>query len=336
MTQIKYKLPRHPQKKLNQTGLDQGSNKNSISFPQTGGAVTVGNFDGVHLGHKKLIETTIRYARLANKSSVLYTFYPHPVQFLYPEKKHRLLCSFQQSQECLRRFDLDHLIVQPFTKAFAQISPQRFIDEHILARFQPEWIVVGTDFRFGAGRTGSVALLKEMAQKHPFKLKVIAPVQQEGMVVSTSAIKELVSLGQWDKVRSLLGRRFAIKGQVVKGAGRGQKLGFPTLNLQCESNMILPPRGVYAGFIKEGKKRLPAVLNLGYNPTFSDPIAEGNIRDLKIEVHIIGQKKRWQKKECEVEIGGFIRPEKKFSPPSALVCQIQQDIKQAQRFFQRE
>ena len=292
------------------------------------GAITVGNFDGVHLGHRKLIETTISYAHRGNRQALLYTFSPHPILFLYPEKKHQMLCSFQQSQEQLSQFDLDHIIVQPFTKAFAQLSPKEFIEQYVLARFQPEWLVVGANFRFGKGRLGSVALLKEMAKKQDFKLKVIEPVKKEGLVVSTSAIKELVSLGQWDKVRALLGRCFSLKGQVVKGVGRGKKLGFPTINLQCMPNLILPPCGVYAGFVKDGSANWPAVLNLGNTPTFFK-----TTKGLKTEVHIIGQSRLWRKRDLEFQILGFIRAERKFSHPSDLVSQIQEDIEQAQSFF---
>ena len=300
------------------------SKNSSASFvPPDTGAMTVGNFDGVHLGHKELIETTVRYAQQVRKPSLLYTFYPHPALFLYPKKKHRLLCSFQQSQERLRGFHLDHIIVQPFTKAFASLSPEEFIEKHILARFRPEWILVGSNFRFGKERAGSIAFLKKLAKKGLFKLKVIASLKKAGRVVSTSAIKELVSLGQWNQVRALLGRPFSLKGMVVKGHGRGQKLGVPTINIELEKNIILPPLGVYAGWLREGNKNWPAVLNLGYNPTFSQK------KLLKAEVHIIGFKKSWRSKMCEVEIVRFIRPEKKFPHQSALIHQIQEDIKQA-------
>ena len=292
-----------------------------------GGAMTVGNFDGVHLGHRELIEATIGCARQVDGPSVLYTFYPHPVQFLYPDRGHRLLCSFKQSQRQLSNFDLDHLVVQPFTKKFAMLSPETFLKKHILDCFQPKWLVVGSNFRFGKGRCGSVSLLREMAPKYCFKLKVIEPIRKEGRVVSTSAIKELVSLGQWDRVRALLGRCFSIKGLVVKGRGLGKELGFPTINIKWDSGITLPQRGVYAVFVREEGLSLPAVLNLGYNPTFSKS------RQLKTEVHIIGWGQCWHNKECEVEVRGFIRPEKKFLNKSALVSQIKQDIKQAQKFF---
>ena len=289
------------------------------------GAITIGNFDGVHLGHKKLISATIRHARKARGPVVLYTFYPHPAQFLFPKKNHQLLCSLKKSRELLQtNFDLDHLIIQPFTRSFANLLPDKFIQKHILDPFQPEWIVVGPDFRFGASRQGTIALLRDMQKKYSFQLKVIAPLKKAGQVVSSSAIKELVLRGLWDQVPLLLGRYFSLKGKVVKGKGRGKKWGFPTINMECDKNVLLPARGVYKAFVLEGHKKWPAVLNMGFNPTFVSSPSQW-----KTEVHIINRKTHWRKKECEVELVAYIRPEKKFSHAGALVQQIKKDIAQA-------
>ncbi len=288
------------------------------------GAITIGNFDGVHLGHKQLINATLRHAQRAGGPAFLYTFDPHPAQFLFPEKNHQLLCSLKKSRELVRAFDLDHLVVKAFTRSFASLLPEEFIRKHILDPFQPEWVVVGPDFRFGAGRQGSIALLRDMQKKYSFQLKVIAPLKKAGRVVSSTAIKELVLKGRWDQVPALLGRYFSLRGRVVKGKGRGKKWGFPTINMECDKNVLQPARGVYKAFVLEGNKKWPAVLNMGFNPTFA---SEGS--QWKTEVHIMGWKKPWRRKECEVELVSYIRPEKKFSHAEALCRQIKKDIEHA-------
>ena len=293
-----------------------------------GAVLTIGNFDGVHLGHRQLINTVIEYARQNNKTSVLYTFSPHPSQILFPEREHKLLCSFEKTKEILHTMGLDYVVVKPFTKFFSKFSPEKFIEEYIVGPIQPVLIVVGYNFRFGVKGTGSIQLLETMSSKHNFSLKVVPPVECNDIVVSSSVIKEAILSGNWDLVSTLLGRPFSIKGLVVKGEGRGRRLGFPTINLKMDQNILLPLNGVYIARVIEKDQYFYAVMNIGMNPTFSENCLK------KIEVHLIGKQKKWQEKVCEVEILKYIRPEKKFSGTKELIHQITEDINQAKKYFQ--
>ena len=292
-----------------------------------GAVLTIGNFDGVHLGHKELINTVIQYAKETNKSSVLYTFSPHPVQVLFPEKKHKSIYSFKKTNKILHSVGLDHVIVEPFTKTFSRLSPERVIEEHVVSPVQPTWVVVGYDFRFGIKGTGSVSVLKKISKKHNFRLKVIPPVKYKGTIVSSSVVKTAILSGKWDMVPLLLGRPFSIEGLVVKGEGRGRRLGFPTINLKVDKNILLPLNGVYIAQVVKKNQFFQSVVNIGTTPTFSDDCLK------KIEVHLIGRNEPWRDKECEVEILKYIRPERKFSGTRELIDQITQDINQAKKFF---
>ena len=292
-----------------------------------GAILTIGNFDGVHLGHRRLIDTVIHSARQSHQPSVLYTFSPHPVQFLFPERKHKLLYSFEKTKEIVSTLDLDCLIVEPFTDDFSKLLPEEFIEKHIVSCIQPKLLVVGYNFRFGINNLGSVELIKKMGEKYDFRVKVVGPVKKEGKVISSSLIKETILSGNWHLVPSFLDRFFSIKGLVVKGKGRGQKMGFPTINLQVDKNVLLPVNGVYTARVKKKSQFFYAVVNIGTNPTFSKNCLK------KIEVHLIERAENWQEKECEVEILEKIRSEKKFPGPKELVHQIKKDIEYAKKYF---
>ena len=294
--------------------------KNKSSFKGT--VLTIGNFDGVHLGHQKLIKTVLRYSQKEKKPAVLYTFSPHPAQFLHPQKKHLRLCPLSQSEQILRKMGLKHFIVQKFNKSFSQTSPEDFL-EYIVRRFQPLCIVVGSNFRFGAGGKGSCELLKKSAKKFGFRLKIVPPVKKNNQIVSTSLIKKQILAGQWEEVSSLLGRPFSLTGKVIKGEGRGKTLGFPTLNLKTEKDILLPKAGVYTVQLRKKNQSFRAVMNIGTNPTFSNKCLK------KIEVHVIGKNLLRPALNYEVDILGYLRPEKKFSHSHQLMAQIQKDIQQA-------
>lgn len=292
-----------------------------------GAVLTIGNFDGVHLGHKRLIDTVIHLTHQSHQPSVLYTFSPHPVQFLFPEKEHKLLYSFEKTKEIISTLDLDYLIVEPFTDDFSKLLPEEFIEKYIVGCIQPQWVVVGYNFRFGVNSLGSVELMKKMGEKYDFRVKVVDPVKKEGETISSSLIKKTILSEKWDLVPSFLGRFFSIKGLVIKGKGRGKQLGFPTINLQVDKNILLPVNGVYTARVRKKNQFFYAVVNIGTNPTFSKDCLK------KIEVHLIEETEKWQEQECEVEILEKIRSEKKFAGPKQLIHQIQKDIEHAKKCF---
>lgn len=302
---------------------------NSQATLLKGAVLTIGNFDGVHLGHRRLIEIVTQQAQKNNKASVLYTFSPHPVQFLFPEKKHKLLCTPEKTQEILRTTDLDYMIVESFTKKFSCLSPVEFIEKCIIESIKPSLIVVGYNFRFGIKGAGSVSLLRTLAKKRNFSLKTVSSVKKKGNIVSSSYIKKAVLSGNWDEVFELLGRYFSITGLIVSGQGRGRKLGFPTINIKPAENVLLPANGVYTVRIRGKNQYFYGVMNIGTTPTFSKDCSK------KIEVHIIGKHKGWETKICEVEILQYIRPERQFSSADTLVQQIKKDVAQAHLYFRQ-
>ena len=296
-----------------------------------GPVLTIGNFDGIHIGHRYLIDCVLKNALLENKKSVVYTFHPHPYQILHPEKKRYLLCSFEQIVEILRKLGVSCLLVEPFTNVFSKIPPEEFIEKYIVLPLKPSLVIVGSNFHFGANSAGNIQLLKVLAGKHNFTLKVINTVCYKGYTVSSSLIREAVLSGHWDFVSGLLGRSFTIKGSLFKGFGRGKTLGFPTINLKPDDKQIMPATGVYVCRIKSRNRTYKAVMNIGISPTFSTPSHKETL-----EVHVIENydckplKDTWY----EVEILKYIRQEKKFAGRKELTLQIQKDIQEAKMFFQ--
>lgn len=289
------------------------------------GIVTIGNFDGVHIGHKHIIEHVLQLAQTRNVPSILYTFDPHPMEILQPEQTRYRLCTKNQTMHLLQQTGLNHIIVEAFTKDFSRLSPEEFIHQRIVHLLQPAVIIVGENFRFGTGGTGGRQLLTKLGKKYHFEVKIMPHLKKDGCVISSSLIRRSILDGKWDTVSTLLGRPFSIKAPVVKGANRGKSLGFPTINLKPNSQQLLPANGVYIAQI--ANSRQPAAVNIGFCPTFSTNTTR------KIEIHIIEKNIKWQDSECEVEILRYIRPEQSFSNVTALTRQIQQDIKQVQQYF---
>ena len=294
---------------------------------QAGTVLTIGNFDGLHLGHQRLIDSALQFASSHNKPSVLLTFDPHPLRILCPDKNHLRLCSLDTTKELLSRTGLDTLIVEPFTASFSQLSPQAFIKEMIVPYVKPFMIVVGHDFRFGAKSKGSHKLLDVLAETYSFRVEKIPAVKKDGHVVSSSLIKKLILSGEWNLIPQFLGRFFSIKGQVAKGQGRGRKMGVPTINLIVDKEQFLPINGVYISLVRKKNQLFQSVMNIGLNPTVSKEGVK------KIEIHLIDKDIQWMDSECEVEILNYLRPEISFSGLSALVNQIKKDIAEAKKYF---
>ena len=288
--------------------------------------LTIGNFDGVHLGHRRLINAVIKEARKNKQNSVVYTFSPHPVQFLFPERKHHLLVSREQSFEIIKGM-VDRLIVKSFDLDFSKLSPQKFIEECIVKPFNPSLIIVGDNFRFGAQGLGSSKTLQELGEKHGFRLRLFPSVKREGRVLSSSFVKETILSGNWPLVSQLLERAFSIRGLIVKGEGRGKRMGFPTLNLRIDKNILIPSDGVYVVRVIGKDKYFQGVANIGLNPTFP-----GNCTK-KIEIHLLKHSEKYREKSLELEFLGYLRAEKKFSRTEDLQLQIKQDISKAQEYF---
>jgi riboflavin kinase/FMN adenylyltransferase len=288
--------------------------------------LTIGNFDGVHLGHRALVHRLVERAKQVKAPAIVMTFEPHPVKVLYPDRKlHRIFDVDDQSHQ-LEALGVDALVIEPFSREFSQLPPDRYLLEWIFRPFTPETLIVGYDFSFGANRQGSIDFLKERAPTLGFNMEVIPPVKVGDVLVSSTRIRQAVEAGDVSLARNLLGRSFYVKGLVEKGAGRGRTIGVPTANLRTTAETV-PARGVYAAWASARGKSWKAAVNIGFNPTFQksnpDPLSPPLP---SIEAHLIGFTGDLYGETIQLDFVSRVRDEKKFSGVDALVAQIKNDI----------
>jgi riboflavin kinase / FMN adenylyltransferase len=291
-------------------------------------ALTIGNFDGVHLGHQELIGRIVKKAREIESLAVLLTFDPHPVQILAPEKKHTRLFSLRDQQERLEALGVDGILRQPFSREFSGRSPLDFLENFILKFFHPSLIVVGEDFSFGANRQGNSELLSLFCAEKKIELQLVKAKEIRDQIISTSRIRKLLAAGDLNLVTEMLGRPYSLRGVVEKGEARGRKLGFPTANIKPEADFF-PKLGVYVchAYVEAGidSAKYLAVMNLGMNRTF----VEGDHHPIKAEVHLLDTNLDLYGRILKVELLQYLREEKKFSSLDELKTQIARDIESA-------
>lgn len=296
-----------------------------IPREKAGFVATIGNFDGVHLGHRAIVASTIEDARRRSLRSLLVTFDPHPLTVVHPERAPKLLMTRRQKLATLETTGLDAVLLLTFTPALAALSGEEFVARELLASLSLAALHVGENFRFGRARTGDLALLRKIGAERGFDVVGVAPVLLEGEVVSSSAIRACVEQGEVERARRLLGRPFELEGGVVRGAGRGRTLSFPTANLEVE-NEILPRAGVYVTETVARALRLPSVTNVGKRPTF-----EGS--ELGVETHLIDFEEDLYGERIEVRFLARIRDETRFASAHELADQIARDRAAAVAFF---
>ncbi len=289
--------------------------------------LTIGNFDGVHVGHQAILRMIVDRARALSGESVLYTFEPHPRRVLQSEKALRLLETFDQKMETLAALGVDAVIAEPFDQDFARVSPEQFIEDYVHRRVRPVEVYVGYDFHFGRDREGSMRLLTERGPHLGFSVTVVPEVSVAGRDVNSTRIRQLLAEGQVEEAALLLGRAFCVRGEVTVGDRRGRTLGFPTANLAPETE-ILPAPGVYFGHLRRldagrDAKPWPVVTNVGYRPTFRDG------RDLVAEAHLIDFSGDLYGLEVDLSFEGRLRGEIRFESVDALRAQIALDIASA-------
>ena len=292
----------------------------SARFPlaDRGVALTIGNFDGIHAGHQALLGAVVQAARAAGAPAVVYTFEPPPRAVLAPERKQPRVLALADKVRLLGEAGVDGVIVESFSRAFAQHPPEWFVDEVLGQRIRPAQLRVGYDFRFGRARAGDLALVS--ARLPQLDVGVVPAVTLDGAVVSSTALRARIAAGDLDGAAALLGRPHFLRGTVVGGDQRGRTLGFPTANIESETE-LLPPHGVYAVrvLINGEGPALPAVANLGVRPTFD------GARFL-IEVHLLDWSGDLYGRELVVRFHHRLRGEQRFDGPAALIDQLRRDV----------
>jgi riboflavin kinase/FMN adenylyltransferase len=292
--------------------------------PVTNAVVTSGTFDGVHLGHQKILTRIREIARSNQGETVLITFWPHPRLVLYPnEHKLRLLSTFEEKAKLLRKFGIDHLITIPFTQEFSQMTSQEFIQKVLIDAIQTKKLVIGYDHRFGKNREGSFEYLKANSSAFGFELEEISRQDVEEIAVSSTKIRTALESGDVKVAESCLGRPYELNGLVIKGQQIGRSIGFPTANIHIPNDYKLIPRdGVYAVEVAVDGNLYKAMLNIGNRPTVdgSKKTVEANLFDFQGDLY---------DKQITVYFHNFLREERKFESLEALKSQLVQDQKSA-------
>ncbi len=290
-----------------------------LTKPLKNAILAVGVFDGVHIGHQKLINYIVKTARKNNGQAVVLTFAPHPVHVLNPAKFLPLIVPLNRRLNLMQALGVDVTVVAKFTKSFARMSPQTFIKRYIAHGIAPREVVVGDDFKFGAGRQGTLDFFKEQGDKYGFKVTPISCLKGTKNKIGSTMIRNYISEGKLKEAAKYLGRTFAIEGKVKKGFKRGTKLGFPTANIYPE-NMLLPPDGAYAVRVYVDNKMYQGMANVGFCPSFKrrKPVKSVEVNIFKFSTNIYN-------KNIKVEFVKFLRAEKKFSSVDDLVKQLTRD-----------
>jgi riboflavin kinase / FMN adenylyltransferase len=288
----------------------------------TRSAVTIGMFDGVHLGHRALLEALRQEARRIHGQSVVLTFDRHPAEILRPDKAPKLICTLRQRLAILEASGVDVIVVAKFDQSISGTSPREFLEDTLIGRLKAAVVVVGPDFRFGKNRVGDFGLLAEMGVEKGVAAVAIAPTRVDDAPVSSTRIRALLKHGHVEDARRLLGRPFVLEGVVVKGAGLGRKLGFPTANVQVEPEQLAPGQGVYAADVMVLDGVYHGVVSIGSRPTVggTETVVEAHIADFHESIY--GERIR-------VGFAARLRDQKKFANLDQLVEQMRRDMEDA-------
>ncbi|MGE4545147.1 MAG: bifunctional riboflavin kinase/FAD synthetase [Pedobacter sp.] len=296
-------------------------NLEELTSPIDNAVVTIGNFDGIHLGHREIFRRVVRRSRDVGGTSVVYTFVPHPLKIVAPEHAPALINTYPEKEKLIEASCIDVLICAPFTRELAELPAHRFVREILVEKIGLSHLVVGYDYLFGKDRSGDIQLLRRMGEYLGFTVEVLEPIATHGQVYSSTRVREMIRQGQVSEVVEVLGRHYTFEGKVVHGFGRGAKLGFPTANLKTDKE-LMPCPGVYAVKVKRGDVLHDGVLNLGQNPTFC---AAGSF----IEVHLLDFEADLYGENLRVYFVERLRDEKCFDGPEALRAAIGEDIHRA-------
>ncbi|MEC5146652.1 bifunctional riboflavin kinase/FAD synthetase [Chitinophaga sp. 212800010-3] len=293
--------------------------------------ITIGTFDGVHAGHRFILQQLKEAAASCNGETVIITFDPHPREVLAPRPNNiRLLTTLSEKIVLLERAGIDHLVVVPFTKAFSEMSARSYLEDFLIARFKPHTIIIGYDHRFGHNREGGLELLEAEQQQYGFKLIEIPQQVVHELTVSSTKIRKSLQEGDISLANELLGYTYFLSGTVVHGDKMGRQLGYPTANLHLtDERKLIPAEGIYAVWaqLSGAPAPVPAVMSIGFRPTF-------NGTDLRLEVHIFDFNEDIYGQVLTVFFVEYIRSNQKFDNIDALIVQMDKDSVQARATLQ--
>lgn len=292
--------------------------------PASASVLALGNFDGVHLGHRKLLESGLHEAeRQQAKFSVL-VFEPHPLKVLHPERWLKLLTTSEERLSLFEEIGVDTVYLLPFTRQMADTSPQKFV-QTVLGKIGVVHVVVGFNYSFGAAGRGTSEDLYKFGQEYGFGVSVLQAQSVDGRIISSSSIRKALSQGDIGTARTMLGRAPSLWGKVIEGEQRGRLLGYPTANILPPEDLLIPKRGVYAVWAELEGRKVPGIMNIGMKPTFYTMYAT------TVEVHFLNYKANLYGQEIQIRIEERLREERKFNGIEELKAQLERDAALAER-----
>ncbi|TDX51878.1 bifunctional riboflavin kinase/FAD synthetase [Orenia marismortui] len=291
---------------------NQARNSNTI--------ITLGTFDGLHLGHQEIIKLTVNKAKKLDYNSALFTFNPHPLKVVSPNNTPKSLMSWKQKRRVIESLGINQIIVKKFTEEFSRIPYEDFVLEYLLNRFSVKEIIVGEDFKCGYKGKGTPDRLKKLGEKLGFGVQAIPSIKFKNKEIGSTYIRNLILEGRVDEVKEQLGRNFILDCEVIKGDQRGRKLGFPTANLHPLADYVLPPLGVYACKVRVKDKIYGGAVHLGLIPTF-------NKNKFSIEVYIFDFSGNIYGERIELEFIKRIRGEENFKTVEELISRMKEDVR---------
>ena len=290
--------------------------------------LTIGTFDGIHIGHKKILERVINTAKIQNSESLVLTFFPHPRMVLQKDADIKLIHTIDERANILADLGLNNLIIQPFSKEFSRLSATEFVRDILVHKLNVKHIIVGYDHRFGRNRTANIDSLKEFGEIYDFTVEEISAQDIDAVAVSSTKIRKALVNGNLQTANSYLGAEFQLKGTVAKGKGIGKTINFPTANISIpEDYKMIPKNGVYIAKAEIENISYTGMMNIGNNPTV-------NGKTRSIEIHLFNFNKDIYHKEITVSIQKRIRDEQKFESIEALQSQLKKDKEEALTYFE--
>lgn len=286
---------------------------------------TIGNFDGVHLGHRAIFRRVVAEARCTQGTATVITFNPHPLKLLAPTRAPLLINTYEERERLIAASCIDLLLCLPFTTELAALPAETFVKDILLKTLGLKHLIIGYDYAFGRNRQGDALFLQGCGERYGFTVEVLPPIMQEKEIYSSTRIRQLLQAGDVEVAATLLGRHFSLEGEVIHGAGRGQNLGFPTANLRTEKE-ILPKEGAYAVKVRHNATLLDGVANIGKNPTFGE-------NELTVEIHLLDVEQNLYGETLRIYFLHRLRGEECFATVAELCAAIAADIAHARQLL---